>query len=110
VRHEFDSLRDKPKSGRRSIIPEGKHAEIIDIVKEDPKQIKSAIPKIEEKFGKKISVKTLRKKMIKIPSIYTILMNPASPVCLKSHTLGKILMILCYFQAEKLRELMCWDS
>lgn len=60
-RHEFDSLRDKPKSGRKPIIPEDKHDEIIEIVKENPKQIKSAIPKIEEKFGKKISVKTLKR-------------------------------------------------
>ena len=59
--HEFDSLIDKPKPGRKPIIPEDRHAEVIDIVKENPKQIKSAIPKIEKIFGVKISVKTLKR-------------------------------------------------
>ena len=60
-KHGFDSLTDKPRSGRKPIISEDTHDEIIDIVKENPKQLKSAISKIEEKFGKKISVKTLKR-------------------------------------------------
>jgi transposase len=60
-KHKFDSLIEKPRTGRKPIIPQEKHAEIIDIVKENPKQIKSAIPKIQEKFGEQISVKTLKR-------------------------------------------------
>lgn len=60
-KYEFDSLIEKPRTGRKLIIPKEKHAEIIDIVKENPKQIKSAIPKIQEKFGEQISVKTLKR-------------------------------------------------
>ncbi|MFK5954566.1 MAG: hypothetical protein QM498_16045 [Desulfobacterium sp.] len=41
-------------------IPEDRHDEIIDIAKENPKQLKSAINKIEEVFGERISVKTLK--------------------------------------------------
>lgn len=43
------------------LIPENRHDEIIDIAKENPKQLKSAINKIEEVFGEKISVKTLKR-------------------------------------------------
>jgi len=60
-KHEFDSLLEKPRSGRKPIIPETCHEEVIDIVKENPKQIKAAVSKIEEKLGKMVSVKTLKR-------------------------------------------------
>jgi transposase len=60
-KHEFDSLTDKPRPGRKPILSEDKHGEIIDIVKENPKQLKRAISKIEETFGERISVKTLKR-------------------------------------------------
>ena len=60
-KHQFDSLIEQPRPGRTLLIPEEKHGEVIDIVKKKPKQLKSAIAEIEEKFGKKISVKTLKR-------------------------------------------------
>lgn len=59
--HGFDSLIEKPRPGRKPIISKDKYYEILEIVKENPKQLKSAINKIEEKFDKKISVKTLKR-------------------------------------------------
>jgi len=60
-KHQFDSLIDQPRSGRTPLIPEERHGEVIDIVKKKPKQLKSAIAEIEEVFGEKISVKTLKR-------------------------------------------------
>lgn len=60
-KYQFDSLIDKPRPGRTPLIPVEKHDEIIDIVKKNPRQLKSAITEIEEKFGEKISVKTLKR-------------------------------------------------
>ena len=60
-KHQFESLIDKPRPGRTLLIPKDRHDEVIDIVKENPKQLKSAIGKIEEVFGEKISVKTLKR-------------------------------------------------
>jgi transposase len=60
-KHQFDSLIDKPRPGRTPLIPEHRHDEVIDIVKENPKQLKSAISKIEDVFGERISVKTLKR-------------------------------------------------
>ena len=37
------------------------HDEVINIIKENPKQIKTAINKIKETFGKTISAKTLKR-------------------------------------------------
>ena len=60
-KHQFESLLDLPRPGRTLLIPEEKHEEIIDIVKKNPRQLKSAIIEIEEKFGIKISIKTLKR-------------------------------------------------
>jgi len=60
-KHDFDSLIEKPRSGRKPIIPEDLHEEVIDIVQENPKQIKAAISKIEEKLGKTVSAKTVKR-------------------------------------------------
>ena len=60
-RHGFDSLIEKPRPGRKPIISEDEHDKVIDIVKENPKQIKAAIGKIEEMLGKTVSVKTLKR-------------------------------------------------
>lgn len=60
-KHQFDSLIDKPRPGRNLLIPKDRHDEVIDIAKKNPRQLKSTINKIEEIFGKKISVKTLKR-------------------------------------------------
>jgi len=60
-KYQFDSLLDKPRPGRPSLISGERHDEIINIVKKNPKQLKSAITEIEELFGKKVSVKTLKR-------------------------------------------------
>jgi transposase len=60
-KYQFDSLIDKPRPGRTPLIPGEEYAEIIDIVKKNPRQLKTAIIEIEEKFGKKISIKTLKR-------------------------------------------------
>lgn len=60
-KHQFDSLIDQARPGRTPLIPEERHGEVIDIVKKNPKQLKSAITEIEEVFGEKISVKTLKR-------------------------------------------------
>lgn len=60
-KHQFDSLIDNLRPGRTPLIPEDRHSEVIDIVKENPKQLKSAISTIEAVFGETISVKTLKR-------------------------------------------------
>ncbi|MGM0654704.1 MAG: helix-turn-helix domain-containing protein [Thermodesulfobacteriota bacterium] len=60
-KHQFESLIDQPRPGRTLLIPEERHEEVIDIVKKNPRQLKSAIAEIEEVFGEKISVKTLKR-------------------------------------------------
>ena len=60
-KYQFDSLIDKPRSGRTPLIHSERHDEVIDIVKKNPRQLKSANTEIQEKFGKKVSVKTLKR-------------------------------------------------
>ena len=60
-REGFDSLLERPRPGRKPIFSKDEQDEIIDLVKENPKQIKTAINTIEEKLGKKTSVKTLKR-------------------------------------------------
>jgi len=57
----FDSLIEQRRPGRNPIIPPEMHDEVINIIKENPKQIKTAINKIKETFGKTISAKTLKR-------------------------------------------------
>ena len=57
----FDSLIEAPRTGRPLIIQESDHDEIIDIVKEAPRQTKSALQKIKERFNKTMSQKTLKR-------------------------------------------------
>ncbi|MGK5090561.1 helix-turn-helix domain-containing protein [Deltaproteobacteria bacterium TL4] len=57
----FDSLLTAVKSGRPLIIQESDHDEVIDIVKENPRQTKIALEKIQERFDKTISQKTLKR-------------------------------------------------
>jgi len=57
----FDSLTEVPRSGRPLIIQKSDHPEVIEIVKENPRQTKSALKKIEDRFKKTISQKTLKR-------------------------------------------------
>jgi len=57
----FDSLIEQRRPGRNPIISPDMHDEVINIIKENPKQIKTAINKIKETFGKTISAKTLKR-------------------------------------------------
>ena len=68
-RDGFDSLLEKARAGRTPILSVDKHEQIIDIVKENPKQIKTAINTINEMFGKTISVKTLKRIIKKTPLV-----------------------------------------
>ncbi len=62
-------LLEKPRGGRKPLLSMDKHEQIIDIVKENPKQIKTAINTINEMFGKTISVKTLKRIIKKTPLV-----------------------------------------
>jgi transposase len=68
-RDGLDSLLEKPRAGRTPLLSVDKHEQIIDIVKENPKQIKTAINTINEMFGKTISVKTLKRIIKKTPLV-----------------------------------------
>jgi hypothetical protein len=47
----------KARTGRTPLLSVDKHEQIIDIVKANPKQIKTAINTIDEMFGKTIASK-----------------------------------------------------
>ena len=59
--HGFDSLLRNPGQGRKPICDESELEQIFEIVDENPKQLKTALPKIEKALGKKISIHTLKR-------------------------------------------------
>jgi len=57
---ETDGLDDEPKSGRPPTLTDEEEREAVAIVKEEPRSIKQQLVSVREKFGKKLSVRTLR--------------------------------------------------
>jgi len=55
-----DGLDDDPKSGRPPTLSEEEEKQAIEIVKEEPRSIKQQLLSVMEKFGKHLSVRTLR--------------------------------------------------
>ncbi len=50
----FESLLRIPDQGRKTEIDESEIDQVFEIVDENPKQLKTALPKIEEALGKKL--------------------------------------------------------
>ncbi len=60
-RYAFDSLIEVPRIGRKPIIDPSEYDKVIQIVKKEPRQIKKALVEINNKLGKSISLKTLKR-------------------------------------------------
>ena len=58
---ETDGLDDEPKRGRPSIFNDEEEKQVIEIVKEEPRSLKQQLLAVMAKFGKKLSLETLRK-------------------------------------------------
>jgi len=57
---ETDGLDDDPKSGRPATLSDEEEKQAIEIVKEEPRSLKQQLLSVIEKFGKKLSLETLR--------------------------------------------------
>jgi transposase len=57
---ETDGLDDEPKRGRPSIFNDEEEKQVIEIVKEEPRSLKQQLLAVMAKFGKKLSLETLR--------------------------------------------------
>jgi len=57
---ETDGLDDDPKSGRPPTLSDEEEKQAIEIVKEEPRALKQQLLSVIEKFGKKLSLETLR--------------------------------------------------
>ena len=57
----FDSLLVRPGQGRKALIQPSEYEEVLKIVDENPKQLKTTLSEIEKRLGKKISVYTLKR-------------------------------------------------
>jgi transposase len=57
---ETDGLDDDPKSGRPTVLSDEEEKQAIEIVKEEPRSLKQQLLGIIKKFGKKLSLETLR--------------------------------------------------
>lgn len=57
---DTDGLDDDPKSGRPPTLSEEEEKQAIEIVKEEPRSIKQQLLSVMEKFGKQLSLETLR--------------------------------------------------
>lgn len=55
-----DRLDDDPKSGRPPTLSKEEEKQAIGIVKEEPRSLKQQLVSVIEKFGKQLSVRTLR--------------------------------------------------
>ena len=55
-----DGLDDDPKSGRPPTLRKDEEKQAIEIVKEEPRSLKQQLLSVMEKFGKKLSTRTLR--------------------------------------------------
>lgn len=58
--YEFEGLDDDPRGGRPRILNESEQAQAIELVKEEPRQIKCAVQRIIEETGKRISSQSLK--------------------------------------------------
>ena len=57
---ETDGLDDDPRSGRPSTLSDEEEKQAVEIVKEEPRSLKQQLLSVIEKFGKKLSLETLR--------------------------------------------------
>lgn len=57
---ETDGLDDDPKSGRPPTLSDAEEKQAIEIVKEEPRSLKQQLLSVIEKFGKQLSLETLR--------------------------------------------------
>lgn len=58
--YEFEGLDDDPRSGRPSILTTEERQQVIELVKEEPRTMKRALPQIARSVGKLISGDTLK--------------------------------------------------
>ena len=56
-----DRLKDDPKSGRPRSLTEQESTEVIQLVEENPRQLRKVIPLIEERFRKTVSKDTVKR-------------------------------------------------
>ena len=57
----FDSLPCLPGQGRKPLIKQSNHEIVLKIVEENPRQLKTALEKIQSKLGVSISIYTLKR-------------------------------------------------
>lgn len=57
----YEGLKDDPKSGRPRSLTEEESTEVIRLVQENPRQLRRVIPSIEERFGKNVSSRTVKR-------------------------------------------------
>jgi len=57
----IDGLKDDPKNGRPRSLTEQESTEVIQLVEENPRQLRRIIPLIEERFRKKVSKDTVKR-------------------------------------------------
>ena len=60
-----DGLRDDLHTGRTPKLDRFQQIEVIQIVKQEPRKIKLAVGKIKDRFGKELSVKTIKRILVK---------------------------------------------
>lgn len=53
-------LKDAPKSGRPKSLTDDESLEVIQLVEENPKQIRKVVSIIKERFGKEVSIDTVK--------------------------------------------------
>lgn len=67
----IDGLKDKPHTGRIPKLTKLQKVEVIQIVKEEPRKLKLAVVKIKTRFNKDVSIKTIKRILLKKTSVET---------------------------------------
>ncbi len=67
----IDGLKDDFHTGRKPKLTKLQQIEVVQIVKEEPRKIKLAVGKIKEKWNKDISIKTIKRILLKKTSMET---------------------------------------
>jgi len=71
ILYGIEGIKDDTHTGRPTKLNKIQQIEVVQIVKEEPRKLKLAVGKIKERFNKEVSIKTIKRILLKKTTLET---------------------------------------